>query len=98
MESITGLEGIWDMLNEYRIGDIVRQLDLSGSQRFRQLLVSAQTILSRNGDFEGRTYCTRRGDYDISYNRYNRVLMSKIIEMDLEQDTITVQVGVDPSR
>lgn len=98
MEKIPGLEGIWDMLNEYRLGDTVQQLDLSGSERFRQLFVSAQTILSRGGDFEGRTYCTRRGDYDISYNRYNRVLMSKIIEMDLEQDTITVQVGVDPSR
>lgn len=98
MEKITGLEGIWDMLNEYRMEDIVQQLDLSGSERFRQLFISAQTILSRHGDFEGRTYCTRRGDYDISYNRYNRVMMSKIIEMDLEQDTITIQVGAAPSK
>lgn len=98
MERITGLEGIWDMLNEYRMGDIVQQLDLSGSERFRQLFISAQTILSRGGNFEGRTYCTRRGDYDISYNRYNRVMMSKIIEMDLEQDTITIQVGAAPSK
>lgn len=91
MESIKGLVGIWDILNRYNVELISQLHHLSFSERFIELMVSAQKIVDDGGSFGNRTYCTREDDFSITFRQYNLVLLSKRIELgavENVQDTV----------
>lgn len=81
MEKIPGLQGVWDLLNEYKINMISYLSHLAYSKRFADLMDSCQEIIDAGGHFGDINYCTREGDYDITFSNYLKVLLSKRIDL-----------------